>query len=150
MRDPLLVGIVIVACLMALKLPQIGVMPWSWLSIMNPHRCTYGFAYSSALAAMVAGFAVLGLLFSKKKASPFKWASVTDLILFMVWIREIVKSPAVGRVMESRAAAVFAKSFLDLMSSHRSMSVVRLLAREFGWNTTSLAQIARFRGITNA
>ena len=65
-------------------------------------------------------------------------------------VPEIVSSPAVGRVMESRTAAVLAKSFLDLMSSHPSQSQIRQFAENFGWNATSLAQIALFRGITDA
>ncbi|MBK6357208.1 MAG: putative O-glycosylation ligase, exosortase A system-associated [Betaproteobacteria bacterium] len=86
MRDLLIVGIVVVACLMALKRPWIGVMLWTWLSIMNPHRYAYGFSYEAPLAAMAVGFTLLGLLNTKEKESPFKGAPVTVLVLLMIWI----------------------------------------------------------------
>lgn len=70
MRDLLLVGIVVAGCLVALKRPWIGVLLWTWLSIMNPHRYTYGFAYSAPLAAAAVGATLLGLLFTKEKESP--------------------------------------------------------------------------------
>jgi hypothetical protein len=150
MRDLLLIGIVIPGCLIALKRPWFAVMLWTWLCIVSPHRYTYGCTYSSALAAMVVSFAMQALLFSKEKSPPFKGTAVIVLILFMVWVRETVKSPAVVRVMESRTAAVFAKSFLDLMSSQRNQSILRFLAKKLCWNKRSLVQIALFRGTTDA
>jgi teichuronic acid biosynthesis glycosyltransferase TuaC len=65
-------------------------------------------------------------------------------------IPEIVTTPTAGRIMKSRTSLELATSFSDLMSSYPSQSDVRLFAEEFGWNATSLAQIALFRGITNA
>ena len=65
-------------------------------------------------------------------------------------VPEILGSPAVGRVMGSRTAAVFAKSFLDLMSSHPSPSQIRQFAENFGWNATSQAQIGLFDKVRNA
>ena len=59
MRDLLLVSFFATAALMALKRPWIGVMLWTWLSMMNPHRYTYGFAYSAPLAAIAVGATLL-------------------------------------------------------------------------------------------
>lgn len=86
MRDLLLVSIFAVAALMALRRPWIGVMLWTWLSIMNPHRYTYGFAYSAPLAATAVGVTLLGLLFTKDRDLPFKGTPVTIFTMFMVWI----------------------------------------------------------------
>jgi putative inorganic carbon (hco3(-)) transporter len=86
MRDLLLVGIVAWGALAALRHPWIGVMLWTWLSIMNPHRFAYGFAYSAPLAAVAAAALLLGLLITKDKSSPFKGAPVTLLAVFMVWM----------------------------------------------------------------
>ncbi|MGB4911157.1 MAG: putative O-glycosylation ligase, exosortase A system-associated [Candidatus Dechloromonas phosphoritropha] len=86
MRYLLLVVIVVAGCLVALKRPWIGVLLWTWLSIMNPHRYTYGFAYSAPLAAMAVGATLLGLLFTKEKESPLKGSPVTVLLLFMLWM----------------------------------------------------------------
>ena len=61
-------------------------MLWTWLSIMNPHRYTYGFAYSMPLAAIAVGVTFVGLMFTKERASPFKNSVVTVLVLFMLWM----------------------------------------------------------------
>lgn len=86
MRDLLLISIVIPAAVMALKRPWIGVMLWTWLSIMNPHRYTYGFAYSAPLAAIAVAATFMGLLITKERESPFKNPAVTLFVLFIVWI----------------------------------------------------------------
>lgn len=86
MRDIALVSIVLLAGLAALRRPWIGVMLWTWLSIMNPHRYTYGFAYTAPLAAFAAGCTVLGLLFTRDKTSPIKGAPTVWLVALMAWM----------------------------------------------------------------
>lgn len=86
MRDLLIFAIVFPGCLAALRQPWIGIMVWTWLSIMNPHRFTYGFAYDFPIAALAAITTLLGTLFSKNKESPFKGGAVVALVVFMVWI----------------------------------------------------------------
>ena len=86
MRDILLLTIVIAGCLAAIRRPWIGVMVWTWLSIMNPHRYTYGIAYDAPIAAATAGCTLLGLLMTRDKDSPFKGAPVVLLTVFMAWM----------------------------------------------------------------
>ena len=86
MRDLLIFGIVVVFALMALARPWIGVMLWNWISIMNPHRYAWGFAYSMPVAQIAGVSTLIGLLFSKDKQSPFKGAPVWWLLLFFIWM----------------------------------------------------------------
>ena len=86
MRDILVIAIVMAGALAALRRPWIGIMLWTWLSIMNPHRYTYGVAYSAPLAAIAAASVFLGLLMTKERESPFKASPVTWLLVFMVWM----------------------------------------------------------------
>ncbi|HRY16155.1 MAG TPA: DUF5935 domain-containing protein, partial [Candidatus Competibacteraceae bacterium] len=86
MRDLLIVTIVLIAAVMALKRPWIGVMNWTWLSIMNPHRYAWGFAYSAPVAAIAAASTLLGLLFTKNRQSPFQGAPVGWLFVFVIWV----------------------------------------------------------------
>lgn len=86
MRDLLIVSIVAVMAVMALRRPWVGVMLWTWLSIMNPHRYTWGFAYSAPLAAVAAAVTVLGLFTTKERQSPFQGAPVIWFALLTVWI----------------------------------------------------------------
>jgi putative inorganic carbon (HCO3(-)) transporter len=86
MRDLLIIGIVVLGCLAALRRPWIGVMLWTWLSLMNPHRFSYGLAYEAPLAAMAAGAILLGLLATKDRGSPFKDKPVAWLAAFVLWL----------------------------------------------------------------
>ena len=86
MRDLLIIVIVLWAAVVAIRKPWIGVLSWTWLSIMNPHRYAYGFSYDAPLAAIAAVSTLVGLMVTKERDSPFKGAPVTWLVLFLVWI----------------------------------------------------------------
>jgi putative inorganic carbon (HCO3(-)) transporter len=85
MRDIVIVSIVLIAAILALRRPWIGVLSWTWLSIMNPHRFAYGFSFDAPLAAIAAGSTLVGLMITREKESPFKGPPVTWLVVFMVW-----------------------------------------------------------------
>lgn len=87
MRDIVILAVVFAGCIMALRRPWIGVMLWTWLSIMNPHRFTWGLAYSAPVAAMAAASTLLGFLLTKdQRDMPFKGTPVGIFVAFMVWI----------------------------------------------------------------
>ena len=86
MRDLLVLAIVIPAAIMALRRPWVGVLLWTWLSIMNPHRFSWGIAYEAPLAAITAGCTILGLLMTKDKQSPFQGTPVNIFVLLAAWI----------------------------------------------------------------
>lgn len=87
MRDAVVLSIVAAMALMALRRPWIGIMLWNWISIMNPHRQTFGIAYDAPLAALAAVVTLIGLLLTRdERHSPFKGAPVTVLAVFCVWM----------------------------------------------------------------
>lgn len=86
MRDILIITIVFAGSLYALRQPWIGVMLWTWISLMNPHALAYGFSQSFPVAATVAGATFIGLLITKERRNPFISAPVTWLALFMAWM----------------------------------------------------------------
>ena len=86
MRDILIIAIVLAGSLTALRRPWIGIMLWTWLSIMNPHRYAWGIAYNAPLAAVAAVSVMLGLLMTKERESPFKASPVIWLAIFMLWM----------------------------------------------------------------
>jgi probable O-glycosylation ligase (exosortase A-associated) len=71
---------------MAIRRPWIGVLVWTWLSIMNPHRYSWGIAYDAPLAALAAASTLTGLLMTRDKASPFKGPPVALFVAFSVWL----------------------------------------------------------------
>ena len=85
-RDITIVSIVLILAILALRRPWIGVMNWTWLSIMNPHRYAFGFAYSAPVAAIAAASTLVWLLLTKEKRSPFQGAPTVWLFLFSIWM----------------------------------------------------------------
>lgn len=86
MRDLLILSIAFSGSIAALSQPWIGILLWTWLSIMNPHRFAYGFAYDFPVAAVAAITTLIGTLVSREKTSPFKSTVVIVLAIFMFWI----------------------------------------------------------------
>ena len=86
MRDLLLLAIVLGTIPFALRHTWIAVLLWTWISVMNPHKLAFGFAYNAPFAAMAAGAALVSILFSRDR---LKWTfspPVVVLILFVLWM----------------------------------------------------------------
>lgn len=86
MRDLAITLIVFGAIPWILMRPHIGVLVWSWLSYMNPHRLSWGFAYDFPFAQVTAIVLFAALLFSKES----KKIPITPLtvvwIIFILWM----------------------------------------------------------------
>lgn len=68
-----------------LRHSYVGVLAWSWISYMNPHRLTWGAAYDFPFAQVVAITLFVSLLFNKdKKSFPVTPITVT-WIIFLLW-----------------------------------------------------------------
>jgi probable O-glycosylation ligase (exosortase A-associated) len=65
--------------------PAIGVMFWVWISLMNPHRQAYGYAYAFPFAMVVALFTIVGLVVSKAPKQFKGGGAAIALLLFVVW-----------------------------------------------------------------
>jgi putative inorganic carbon (hco3(-)) transporter len=86
MRDIILATVLFGAIPFILWRPSIGIFLWVWVSIMAPHRMTYGFAHDFAFAQLVAIATFVGVLFSREpKRLPITSATVMLLLLSM-WI----------------------------------------------------------------
>ena len=58
MRDFALLLVLLASLPLCLLRPYVGIYLWFWVSLMNPHRLTYGFMYTFP-AAMIIGAATL-------------------------------------------------------------------------------------------
>lgn len=87
MRDLLLTGFVFGALPFILRNPLIGLLMWVWLGIMNPHRFTWGFAFTMPFAQIVAVTTFLGVIvhFGKLKRYPLDRVTVT-LVAYIAWL----------------------------------------------------------------
>jgi probable O-glycosylation ligase (exosortase A-associated) len=64
-------------------MPYVGVLVWSWLSYMNPHRLSYGFAYDAPFAYITAIILLMVVFFTKEKQ---KIPINTVTIIWLVFI----------------------------------------------------------------
>ena len=85
MRDLVLGSIIAGICIMALRRPWIGVLGWTWISLMNPHALTWVLK-SMPVAAAVAGSTMLGLVFTKDRREFFITRESAVLIALMLWM----------------------------------------------------------------
>ena len=86
MRDYLLFAIIFGLLPFVFKRPYLGVLLSTWVSLMNPHRLTYGLAYDFPFAALIVVVTLLALLASKqKKKIPITPITVV-LALFAIWM----------------------------------------------------------------
>lgn len=86
MRDLVLLSILTIPAFWAIRQPWIGVLLFLFISVMNPHRLTYGFMYNMPIAAIAAAFTLAGVLLGKQKARfPFK-APTIIIIIFIAWM----------------------------------------------------------------
>lgn len=85
MRDSLLALAILVLCVGAVRRPWIGVMGWTWVSLMNPHALSWHLS-SFPVAAAVAVSTLLGLLFTKDRRDFSITTETALLIVFMCWI----------------------------------------------------------------
>lgn len=86
MRDLILLLIVVPGGLMALRHPFVGAMLWTWISMMNPHRLTWGYMYEAQIGLFIGVCTLVGLLATKEKRSPFIGTPVTWLVILIGWM----------------------------------------------------------------
>ena len=83
MRDLLVTFIALGSIPLILRNPWVGVLCFSWLSYMSPHRLAYGFAHDFPFAAIVAGATLVSIFLNKEtRNTPVN----TLVILWVVWI----------------------------------------------------------------
>jgi probable O-glycosylation ligase (exosortase A-associated) len=62
MRDYLLIALIFGSMPLAVFNPFIGILAWSWISYMNPHRLSWSIAYSMPVAQLVGASTLLGII----------------------------------------------------------------------------------------
>ena len=68
-----------------LRRPYIGVLLWSWIGYMNPHRLSWGFAYNFPFAYIIAIATFIGILFSKEPKRIPMTPVVVVLVILNLW-----------------------------------------------------------------
>ncbi|MDX6750047.1 putative O-glycosylation ligase, exosortase A system-associated [Geminicoccaceae bacterium 1502E] len=130
MRDLALL-LVIGAILPAiLARPHVGVLAFAWISLMNPHRLTYGFAYGLPLAFLVFAVTLIAWLPSGERKTPGMTGLAWLLLAFTLWFslttsRAWAPEPALDKF--SDAIKVMAAFFLTITLVDRRERLMALV-----------------------
>ena len=82
MRDLVVTAIVFGSLPFILWRPHIGILVWTWLGLMNPHRLCWGFAFNMPFAYIVAVTTLISLFLAREpKKMPWTRENVTILVL---------------------------------------------------------------------
>jgi len=82
-RDIVVTAIVFAYLPVSLARPWVGVLLWSWIGYMNPHRLAWGFAYDMPFAQMAAIVTLAGCVFTRERYPLPRTREV--LFLLLLW-----------------------------------------------------------------
>ena len=85
MRDLALGPIILALAAYGLLHPWIGILGWTWISVMNPHAYSWRLS-SLPVAAAIAISVLLGVLITKDRRNFFLTRETVALMLFMLWM----------------------------------------------------------------
>ncbi len=87
MRDLLILFFFVAGAFLTLKRPYVGALLWAWISIMNPHRLAYGFAFDLPFGLAAAGITILSMLLHRDQLRSIPKLPVVGIWLaFCMWM----------------------------------------------------------------
>lgn len=86
MRDLFITGLIFGLLPFVFKRPWLGILLWSWLGYMNPHRLAWGFAYNMPFSMIVGSVTILAFMASKEKKEMLWTREVTVLLILTGWM----------------------------------------------------------------
>lgn len=86
MRDIAITAVILSLVPLIFWRPHVGILLWTWIGLMSPHRLTYGWAFSFPFAQIVAICTLIVLPFTKFRHR-FPWGPIpVTLMLLMIWM----------------------------------------------------------------
>jgi probable O-glycosylation ligase (exosortase A-associated) len=118
MRDIIVTLLVFGALPFIFKRPYFGVLMWVWISVMNPHTQSWGFAATFPFAAMIAGITILSLIFTREPKSlpntSFTWM-LFAILLWMTVTTALAFQPEESLDMWNKVMKTMLMTFVTLM-----------------------------------
>jgi probable O-glycosylation ligase (exosortase A-associated) len=84
MRSALVLAVILGSVPLCFFSPYFGVLMWSWVAYFNPHRFTYGIAYTFPVAWAIAIPTLTGTLITKEKNRQIQTRET--ILLFILWV----------------------------------------------------------------
>jgi len=139
MRDIIIMFIVFSLLPVTVWRPWVGILLWSWLGYMNPHRLTWSFAFDFPFAQLTAIATLAGFFFYRdRKGLPINTTTVVWL-LFIAWmafttIFALNMGEAPGELMRTAKIQLFAFLTIFLMQTpERVKALVWVIVLSLGF-----------------
>lgn len=129
MRDLVLALILSVGTLQALAHPYIGMLLWTWLSIMNPHRVSWHLNMYP-VAAIVGGATLIGLFLTRDKRQFFMATPSVLLLMFTLWVcitHQFAFYPEVSEEMLLKILKINFMIFIAMVVLHSRKHIIALV-----------------------
>jgi probable O-glycosylation ligase (exosortase A-associated) len=130
MRDLFVTLVVFGSLPYILSKPYVGIYMWSWLGYMNPHRLTWGFAYSFPFSFVVGIATLVALMFSREpKKIPWTRESIVLLLLILWMLVTTIFSlhPALAWLLMEKVAKIQLMIFLTMILINNREKIERLV-----------------------
>ena len=122
-----------------LKRPWIGILVWSWLGFMNPHRLAWGFATTLQFAMIVALTTMFAMLMSKEEKKIPWTREMVLLLMFWTWtvittLNAMYPDPAWEQL--NKVSKIFLMIFVATMlinTAYRLKALVWVIALSIGF-----------------
>jgi probable O-glycosylation ligase (exosortase A-associated) len=86
MRDLFVTAVIFGLIPFIFKRPWVGILLWSWLGYMNPHRLCWGFAYDFPFSMIVGLVTIVAFMASKEKKEMIWTRETIVLLIFVGWM----------------------------------------------------------------
>jgi len=86
MRGIALTILIAVLLPFALTRPWFGILLWTWVGLMNPHKLTFGFAYDFPFAVIIGVVTIVAIVLSKEPKRVPLLPPVVALLALNVWM----------------------------------------------------------------
>jgi probable O-glycosylation ligase (exosortase A-associated) len=130
MRDIILTLIVAGALPFMVRRPAVGVLFWVCFGLLNPHRLTWGFAYSLPFAQIIALATLIGLFVTREPRQIKGGAAAVVLLLFILWTvftTNFAMNPDRAAYMLERVLKIQVFTFIALLALYRREHVLALV-----------------------
>jgi probable O-glycosylation ligase, exosortase system type 1-associated len=85
-RDIVLTAFILGLLPAVLVRPHWGILLWTWVGLMNPHKMTWGFAYNFPFAMIIGVVTILAILMSREPKRLPLAAPVVILLMLIFWM----------------------------------------------------------------
>jgi probable O-glycosylation ligase (exosortase A-associated) len=138
-RGLLLFAFLIALAPLAISIPYVGVLVWSWLSFMSPHRETFSFTYDFHIVIGFALAALIGWAIAGKPKLIIRERTILLMILFVGWTA-VTTATAIDQswsypylIQNSKSFLLAFAVFCVLNSKTRMQSIILVIAVSLGY-----------------